>query len=66
MQTIVDYAPAALTLALLIILLMALDFVVKAWANRRRRKNFDDEWDKYITNVPGTYDARGRRMRGWE
>lgn len=66
MQTIVDYAPTALTLALLIILLMALDFVIKAWAHRKRRKNFDDEWNKYITNVSGTHDPKRRRMRGWE
>lgn len=66
MQTIVDYAPAALALALLIILLMVLDFVVKAWTHRKRRKNFDDEWDKYITNVSGTRDPKRRRMRGCE
>lgn len=66
MQTIVEYIPAALTLALLIVLLIVLDFVIKAWVHRRRRKNFDDEWDKYITNVSGTHDAKHRRMRGWE
>lgn len=22
--------------------------------------------DRYLDNVSGTYDARGRRMRGWE
>lgn len=66
MQTIIDYAPAALTLALLIILLMVLDFVIKAWTHRKRRKNFDDEWNKYTTNVSGIYDAKHRRMWGWE
>lgn len=66
MQTIVDYAPAALALALLIILLMALDFAVKAWVHRKRRKNFDDEWNKYITNAPGTRGTKHRRMRGRE
>lgn len=66
MQIIRDYTPAALTLALLIVLIMVLDFAIKAWAHRVRRKHFDDEWNKYITNVSGTHDPKHRRMRGWE